>query len=36
MEGKQLLWYNSASPEAVGLAAPVKKLLKLVNTEDIA
>jgi A/G-specific adenine glycosylase len=27
MEGERQLWYNSASPEAIGLAAPVAKLL---------
>ena len=30
MEGKPLLWYNVKQPENVGLAAPVKKLLKKI------
>ena len=31
MEGEASLWYNKACPEAVGMAAPVSKLLKLLN-----
>ena len=34
MEGSQQLWYNSAHPDAIGLAAPVKKLIDaLFKTE---
>jgi len=31
MEGEAHLWYNRARPEAVGMAAPVSKLLKLLD-----
>lgn len=31
MEGGGHLWYNLSQPEAIGLAAPVSKLLKLLN-----
>jgi hypothetical protein len=28
MEGGQQLWYNWSAPEAVGLAAPVARLIR--------
>lgn len=31
MEGTEALWYNNANPEAIGLAAPVAKLLQLLH-----
>jgi A/G-specific adenine glycosylase len=31
MEGEQQLWYNFSRPESVGFAAPVSKLLNLLN-----
>ncbi len=33
MEGDRQLWYNWRSPERVGLAAPVARLLKLLETD---
>lgn len=37
MEDQQQLWYNSAQPAAIGLAAPVKRLLnKLDSTKEPA
>lgn len=34
MEGPDLLWYNSASPSALGMAAPVAKLLAQLPESD--
>jgi A/G-specific adenine glycosylase len=34
MEADQGVWYNSRQPEALGLAAPVKRLLELVKDAD--
>ena len=31
MEDQQQLWYNMAAPQAVGLAAPVTKILKKIS-----
>ena len=33
MEGGQQLWYNSAQPEEVGLAAPVARLLQKLEDQ---
>jgi A/G-specific adenine glycosylase len=33
MEAGQALWYNRAQPQAVGLAAPMKKLMALLPTQ---
>ena len=35
MEPTQTLWYNRTLPEAVGLAAPVDKLLSNLNTPEL-
>jgi len=34
MDDDQSLWYNSANPESLGMAAPIRKLLNLVNSSD--
>lgn len=35
MEGGQQLWYNSAHPEQIGLAAPVKKLIDALFNDPL-
>ena len=34
MDGDRWLWYNLRAPAAVGLAAPVARLLELVGAEE--
>lgn len=34
MEGPETVWYNTAAPESLGLAAPVARLLERLTEED--